>query len=232
VAGVFEFPSGQPLYTIEVPQDGPGSWNDPRAVGCPGELVSKPPLVLLLHAAPEDLDGDGAFDVFEDFIVRNGILDPGEDRDQDGRLTRPGSPGDPAGGCEGVGREDVDCDGHLDVIDEDPNDNGQCDPGEPCDVDGDGILEHESLTDLNGNGVWDQGEPRGEDRNGNHALDDRPIVLPYDRIPDESGNRNTLYPYGSLKPTVGGVLVVSVAWNGTSYDFDAINTPTRTVTGF
>ena len=30
--GVFEFPSGQPLYTIEVPQDGPGSWNDPMRV--------------------------------------------------------------------------------------------------------------------------------------------------------------------------------------------------------
>jgi hypothetical protein len=123
-----------------------------------------------------------------------------------------------------VGREDVDCDGHLDIVDEDPNDNGQCDPGEPCDVDGDGILEHEPLTDLNGNGVWDQGEPRGEDRNGNNALDDRPFPRP--------GELSQIYPYGSTRPTVGGLLVVSVAWNGTSYDFDAINTPTRLVNDY
>jgi hypothetical protein len=204
---------GQPEYRIQVPADGPGSWNDPRTVGCPSELGSRPPLVLLLHSIPEDLDKDSAFDVFED-TNHNGQLDQGEDRDGDGRVT-------PRNGCEGVGREDVDCDGFLDVVDEDPNDNGVCDPGEPCDVDHDGILEHQTFTDLNGNGVWDPGEPRGEDRNGNGLLDDRPHPSPTDAI--------GLYPYGSTRPTLGGVIVASVAWNGTAYDLDAINTPTRTV---
>ena len=34
----------------------------------------------------EDIDGDGNIDVFEDTIVRNGVLDAGEDRDGDNRL--------------------------------------------------------------------------------------------------------------------------------------------------
>jgi hypothetical protein len=117
----------------------------------------------------EDYDNDGAFDVFEDTLHRNDILDPGEDRDNDGRLTRSGRPGNP-GGCEGVLREDVDCDGHLDTIDEDPNGNGIFDPGEPGDVDGDGTLEH---------GI--------EDRNHNLSLDDTPLP-------------GSTYPYGELHP--------------------------------
>ena len=54
----------------------------------------------------EDLDHDGAFDVFED-RNHNHQLDPGEDLDHDGHLT-------PPGGCEGLTREDADCDGRLD----------------------------------------------------------------------------------------------------------------------
>jgi hypothetical protein len=104
----------------------------------------------------EDYDGDGAFDVFEDTFQRNRELDirlsggvvVSEDADGDGRLT-------PVGGCEGALREDVDCDGRLDVVSEDQNGNGVLDPGEDGDRDG-----HLDL------GL--------EDRNGNNLLDDRP----------------------------------------------------------
>jgi hypothetical protein len=181
---------GQPEFRVAVPPQGPGSWNDPRTVGCPGELASRPPLVLLLYASPEDLDHDGAFDVFEDFVIRNGRLDFGEDLDHDGRLT-------PPNGCEGAYREDIDCDRHLDTINEDSNHNGILDPGE--DRDGDARL------DL---GI--------EDRNNNLILDDQPFPV-------------SDYPYGSTRPTAGGIIAASVAWNGSSYDFDAINTPTRTI---
>jgi hypothetical protein len=121
----------------------------------------------------EDYDGDGAFDVFEDTLHRNGILDRGEDKDKDGRLTKSGVAGG-GGGCEGFLREDVDCDGHLDTIVEDANHNGICDPGDPlyphCDVDGDGHLDAGT-----------------EDRNHNHSLDDTPFPT-------------SLYPYGELHP--------------------------------
>ena len=180
---------GQPEFRVAVPPQGPGSWNDPLTVGCPGEQPSRPPLVLLLHAVPEDLDHDGAFDVFED-LNHNGQLDFGEDRDFDNRLT-------PRAGCEGTYREDVDCDGHLDAIPEDDNHNGILDLGE--DRDGDARLDA---------GL--------EDRNNNAMLDDQPFPV-------------SDYPYGSTRPTDGGIIVASVAWNGSSYDFDAINTPTRTI---
>jgi outer membrane receptor protein involved in Fe transport len=134
------------------------------------------------YDAGEDYDQDGAFDVFEDSLHRNNVLDPGEDRDRDGRLTLSGRPGS-AGGCEGRLREDLDCDGRLDNIDEDPNGNGHCDPGEPCDIDADGILERGT-----------------EDRNHNNSLDDRPFMSPTDHIPDANGNINTSYPYGEQSP--------------------------------
>jgi hypothetical protein len=190
---------GQPEFRISVPLQGPGSWNDPRTVGCPSNLPAEPPLVLLLHSAPEDLDHDGAFDVFED-INHNRRLDAGEDRDGDGRLTASGPA--PFGGCEGFLREDIDCDGHLDNVDEDLNHNGILDPGE--DLDGDAHLD---------SGI--------EDRNNNGLLDDRPFPGPGDPDPN--------YPYGETRPNAGGIIVASVAWNGTAYDFDAINTPTRTI---
>jgi hypothetical protein len=115
----------------------------------------------------EDYDLDGKFDVFED-PVRG-------DRDHDGRFT-------PAGGCEGVNREDLDCDGHLDTINEDDNHNGRLDPGE--DRDGDGRLD---------TGV--------EDRNRNSRLDDTPV--PADNngvVADESGSFSNYYPYHEAAP--------------------------------
>jgi hypothetical protein len=114
----------------------------------------------------EDYDTDGRFDVFE----KNG-----QDTDRDGRITA-------SGGCEGVEREDLDCDGHLDFINEDDNHNGRLDPGE--DRDGDGRL------DL---GL--------EDRNHNQRLDDRPSPATNNAaIPDENGRFGNFYPYHEAAP--------------------------------
>src|SRR5215831_15018835 len=149
---------GQPEYRLTLPQ-GSGILNDP----------AHPPLVLLLYAAAEDLDHDGVFDVFED-NNHDGIIDGMEvDRDSDGRAT-------PPFGCEGLRREDKDCDGHLDIINEDSNHNGRLDPGE----------------DLDGDGRLDLGT---EDRNHDLRLNDRPD--PWNNnglIPDENGNLFNFYP--------------------------------------
>ena len=136
--------------------------------------------------AGEDLDRDlpcPLFDVFEDTISRNGVLDPGEDRDGDGRLTRPRA------GCEGYTREDVDCDGHLDLFWEDADNNGTLGPGE--DRDGDRVIDYID-EDWNHNGILDP----GEDRNENHHLDTRDAdfaarfqnIIPY----IEDRNRNQI----------------------------------------
>jgi hypothetical protein len=128
--------------------------------------------------AGEDFDGDGAFDVWEDTIIPNGLIDGKEvpidpnnpmagtifvteDVDGSGALTQPG-------GCEGRMREDLDCDGHLDVF-EDLNHNGRLDTDE--DIDKDHRLDLVA-----------------EDRNGDGKLNDTPFP------------RNT-YPYGELHPT-------------------------------
>ena len=118
-----------------------------------------------------DFDNDGVWDVWEDTHIRNGRLDiweaPSsptaddlilwtEDQDGDGRLT-------PRGGCEGATREDIDCDGRLDVKDEDLNLNGRLDGTE----------------DLDGDRHLDRGD---EDRNGDGILNDRPFpgdLYPY-----------------------------------------------------
>src|SRR5262245_35722413 len=64
----------------------------------------------------DDIDGDGAFDVYEHNT--NFGLDPEDDLDGDGHLT-------PRFGCEGPTREDKDCDGHLDNVAEvDSNGDG------------------------------------------------------------------------------------------------------------
>jgi hypothetical protein len=196
---------GLPDWRVEAPGTGSGGWGDPRTVGCPA-LASPayPPLALVIFHDRDDLDGDGRFDVFEDFLNHNGVLDPGEDRDGDGRLT-------PPGGCEGVLREDKDCDGHIDFINEDDNHNGMLDPGE--DRDGDGRLDDGT-----------------EDRNHNQRLDDRPDpTILNDVIPDEQGRFGRLYPYGESKPSSGGITVISLAWNGTAYNLQDITTPTTLI---
>jgi hypothetical protein len=195
-------------YEVAAPGEGAGGWGDERTKGCPSTLTPPhPPLVVILKHDNEDHDGDGLFDIFEDFN-HNGVLDPGEDRDGDGVLT-------PPGGCEGVTREDRDCDGHLDFIDEDLNGNGHFDPHQGEDLDGDGRFDR---------GI--------EDRNGNQILDDRPVVSPDDVFIDENGNMNPLYPYGMLIPAPGAIALASVSWSGTAYDLSAITTPTRTIGPF
>ncbi len=106
--------------------------------------------------AGEDFDNDSRFDVFEDTVTRNRVLDPGEDVDGDRRLT-------PSGGCEGAQREDADCDGWLDDVPE-------------LDVNHDGILD--PIEDIDGDGRRDDGT---EDRNDNGRLDDTP--RPVDAYP-------------------------------------------------
>jgi thrombospondin type 3 repeat protein/galactose oxidase-like protein len=217
---------GRPEFRIDAPGEGPGGWGDPRTNGCPSTLdPPHPPLVIVITHEREDRDGDGKFDIFED-INHNGVLDPGEDLDGDGRLT-------PPGGCEGALREDVDCDGHPDSIWEDVNGNHILDIGE--DLDGDGRLDYID-EDANHNGRLDPGEDRNvngrldtfdpafpnihpyiEDRNGNQMLDDTPSPV-------------TSYPYGELRPVPGGIIIASVAWDGTAYDLSNITNPTRLVT--
>jgi outer membrane receptor protein involved in Fe transport len=162
----------------------------------------------------EDWDRDNHFDVFED---RNGnrILDQGEDRDLDGHLTVSRA------GCEGVNREDVDCDGHTDVFWEDLDHNGLLDPGE--DKDGDQHLDYID-EDLNHNGVLDDGEDRNEngildtfdpkfpdihpyieDRNNDQIINDRVSVLAddqvYEVLPDGTSRLlGPTYPYGEFFP--------------------------------
>jgi hypothetical protein len=137
--------------------------------------------------AGEDFDRDGRFDVYEDFRPHNGQLDGcfidpltgqqvcTEDIDRDGRLT-------PERGCEGNTREDVDCDHHLDAINEDDNKNGFLDQGE--DRDGDGRLDLGT-----------------EDRNHNNNPDDRPFPSENNNIiPDENGVTGNFYPYHEAAP--------------------------------
>jgi hypothetical protein len=169
-------------YRIEAPGAGPGGWGGQYAT-CPATMDPPlAPVAIVVSHDREDLDGDDRFDVFED-RNRNGRLDPGEDHDGDGRLTSSGT-GPGTGGCEGMLREDVDCDGHLDRVHEDVNRSGFLDPGE--DLDGDGRLDliDEDLNDngrldffdTNGNGGYDRGEPT-EDTNFNGRLDSRVLCL-------------------------------------------------------
>jgi hypothetical protein len=87
--------------------------------------------------------------------------------DGDRRLT-------PPGGCEGIDREDQDCDGHLDIRNEDRNGNGQLDQGE----------------DLDGDRHLDDGK---EDRNNNKQLDDSAFpesLYPYGRLAPVPADRD------------------------------------------
>jgi len=165
------------------------------------------------------------WDVFED---RNGNnrLDPGEDVDVDTRLT-PSGRGPYTGGCEGLTREDIDCDGFLDRINEDYNANGILDPGE--DIDGDRRLDainedrdgnkELDFIDRNGDGIWNDGEPTEdtnfngtlelgsyiEDRNFDQIMNDRPLPSPDDEVflVALDGTRTRLdpfYPYERFQP--------------------------------
>ena len=132
----------------------------------------------------DDYDQDGVFDVFED-LNHNGRLDPGEDRDGDGKLT-------PRFGCDGASREDIDCDGHLDRINEDRN--------------GDGVVwsftNLISNEDLDHDHFFDTGT---EDRNGNGVLDDavRPAgTYPYGRPAPEEPDHD--YTVGNSSGIVSG----------------------------
>ncbi|HZN03788.1 MAG TPA: TonB-dependent receptor, partial [Candidatus Polarisedimenticolia bacterium] len=87
--------------------------------------------------------------------------------DGDRRLT-------PPGGCEGISREDRDCDAHLDARNEDRNRNGILDLGE----------------DLDGDRRLDDGT---EDRNRNGRIDDTPYPTgpyPYGRLAPVPGDRD------------------------------------------
>jgi outer membrane receptor protein involved in Fe transport len=179
----------------------------------------------------QDLDRDylnpaiGArWDVYED-RNDNGNLDPGEDRDGDGHLTPYFTDRliTSRGACEGETREDIDCDGFIDVINEDFNNNGRWDQGESSNSDQnwdnidedrnkDGVFDprpvNEGGEDTNGNELWDGKGSYVEDRNGNFLLDDRPVVQIDDqifkRLPDGTlVPESSLYPYGRLRPLQG-----------------------------
>jgi hypothetical protein len=125
----------------------------------------------------EDFDGDGRFDVYED-LDRDGKYDPGDDIDGDGLITRDFL-------CEGVSREDRDCDGRLDKFNEDVNGNGRLDPFE--DKDFDNHLDY------------------FEDRNGNGILDDTPYPTsdyPYGRLTPEPTDRD--FEIDLVKGTTSG----------------------------
>mgnify|MGYP001598216426 CR=1 FL=1 len=131
----------------------------------------------------DDWDNDRAWDVFEPDVGIKGKFEPREDLDGDGRRTTARV------GCEGATREDQDCDGNLDGIEEDVNRNGVLDSGE--DLDGDHRLD-----------------PGTEDRNHNLVLDDRPRPSPADVILDyrPDGTLAILpptYPYGAYRPLPG-----------------------------
>ncbi|HKB07606.1 MAG TPA: hypothetical protein VKF61_04935 [Candidatus Polarisedimenticolia bacterium] len=242
---------GLPEWSVEAPGTGDGGWGDPRTVGCPSTLSpSRPPLVIQILHDQEDRDDDGVFDVFED-RNHNTLLDQGEDRDGDGRLT-------PRDGCEGTLREDVDCDGHIDYFWEDLNNNHVIDVVNGINEDRDGDRKLDYIDeDRNHNGVLDPGEDRNqngrldtfdpsdpywnthphpyiEDRNFDQILNDRPRPQPtdviYEYFPD--GTRRQIeasYPYGSFVPAPGAIVTALVTWNGVAYDLSDMPASTRLI---
>jgi len=225
-----------PECRIELSAGGSGGWGSARALGCVADPGHPPSAVVIVQEA-EDLDRDHAFDVYED-SNRNGRLDAGEDSDGDGRLT-------PPGGCEGLLREDVDCDGRADRINEDLNGDGRWD-ARTEDLDGDRYFDaidedfnHNGFLDpgedTNGNGRLDDGtfvdpvtgertriyEVYIEDRNCNQEIDDRPFPGPKDEIstgpPFCQIPEPPDYPYGHFHPSRGAVTVLHLQWDGTVY---------------
>ncbi len=132
-----------------------------------------------------DTNGNGilAIDYNHDGIFEASERDPGDDYDKDGKFDVNERYGDkdgdgrktPHGACEGVSREDTDCDGILDVWREDLNGNGVIDSGE-IDLDGDG-----------------RAEIGNEDRNHDGHLNDVPspaTLYPYGRLAPMPGDRD------------------------------------------
>jgi len=134
----------------------------------------------------EDLDRDGAWDVFEDYNRDKKLLcnkpDPitqevfcPEDLDFDTRLTGPL-------GCEGENREDINCDGILN-FESDGNENGILDGNEdggilctnPSVCVADPITGDLYERDSAGNSTRGNGKFDTEDKNGNFDLDDTPF---------------------------------------------------------
>ena len=145
-----------------------------------------------------DFDGDGAFDVFEDFDHDNklsgctfdditGERSCIEDRDHDQRLTG-------AFGCEGVDREDINCNGMLD-FERDTNENGQIDPSEDTGIECDNpsACPGGFVPGTRGNGQFDT-----EDRNANRFLDDNPFPAWVD------GNNNGIPELGEFTSPIAG----------------------------
>jgi outer membrane receptor protein involved in Fe transport len=122
-------------------------------------ILSPPAMCRETHSTQDCCDEDGPWP--DDLSPQHAS------GDGDRRLT-------PPGGCEGLNREDVDCDGHLDTIDEDRNGNGLLDQGEDRDAD--------ARLDL---GL--------EDRNGNGRLDDTPFptsLYPYGELRPTPADRD------------------------------------------
>jgi hypothetical protein len=218
-----------------------------------------PPLAIILRQTQEDLDGDGLFDIFEDLNRNRALdPGEDRDRDGHLTPATVQTPFGLFPGCEGAAREDQDCDGHVDLFWEDENHNGTLDAGEDRDGDNriDYIDEDRNNNDRldpgedrNGNGILDTADARFgethpmanpyiEDRNNDQVLNDRVRLWPDDVIfevtTDANGNQvrtpiSSSYPYGSLRPGSGGIVVASVSWSGSAYDFDAINTPARSI---
>src|SRR2546427_3993059 len=129
----------------------------------------------------EDWDRDGAWDVFED-LNHNLRPDPGEDLDHDGRIPVVNAH------CEGATREDKDCDGHLDNVNEDTNHNS--------------ILDIDAGEDRDGDRHLDDGT---EDRNHDGVLDDRPFPQASDQVREFLPDGTSVllpaaYPYPHLRP--------------------------------
>ncbi len=125
----------------------------------------------------DDWDRDGRFDVFEDFnrnfTLDGCVQDPitlqrvcREDRDHDQRLTLPFA-------CEGSEREDINCNGRLDV-ERDTNENGIVDPSEDAGIAcaNPALCPDGVIPGTNGNGRFDT-----EDRDGNGQLSTLPGSL-------------------------------------------------------
>jgi len=141
----------------------------------------------------EDFDADGAWDTFEDTIIRNNKLDAGEDLDHDGRLTQSGIGGISIGGCEGATREDLNCNGILDPG-EDRNHNGKLDDRpfpSPFDQEVQ-VLPDQSTLPLPYYYPYTSARPIPSDRDSTLNLNTQVTTGPSPESYDQTVGRNTL----------------------------------------